>query len=191
MTKNHVIDTIEKIFRYFIPGFIFIFLFKLSFPSNPQFILKNIGQVEFYIYVPCIGMVIYGLHRLILFSILEPILYLLNLTAASNYSSEKNVFKKLWEHPTARAEFLKIRHKKTNENLSRYLFYRWSIQHYSLIFSELLIAAYFIHEKGSLIECYKGPVIVIALAILFLSLLSTITMYRTEKELYKKKKGST
>lgn len=65
MDKDHIIDTIEKLFRYFIPGFIFIFMFKLAFPSKPQFILENIGQVEFYIYVPCIGMVIYGLHRFI------------------------------------------------------------------------------------------------------------------------------
>ena len=185
MIKSHVIDTIEKIFRYFIPGFIFIFLFKLSFPSNPQFILKNIGQVEFYIYVPCIGMVIYGLHRVLLFSILEPILYVANSTAVSNFSNEPNILRKLWEYPTALAKFLKIRHKIANESLSGYLFYRWSIQHYSLILSELLFVSYFLHEPDSFIQCHKGSILVIALVIFVLSLFPTIVMYRAEKELFK------
>lgn len=186
MVKSHVIDTIEKIFRYFIPGFIFIFLFKLSFPSNPEFLLKNVNPLEFYIYVPCIGMVIYGLHRVILSSILEPILYLANSTAVSNFSRETNIFKKLRKYPTALAKFFEIRHKRANDNLSGYLFYRWSIQHYSLILSELLLVFCFIHERDSLIESYKGTVLIFATAVLFFSLLFTVIMYRSEKELYKK-----
>ena len=181
---SQVINTIEKIFRYFIPGFIFVFLFKLSFPSNPQFILQNIGQVEFYIYVPCIGMVIYGLHRILLSSTLELLLYLMNSTAVSNFSSEANLFKKLWEYPNALATFLKIRHKKADDNLSGYLFYRWSIQYYSLILSELMFASYFIHERLSLIERYKGSVIIIASIILFFSLLFTVIMFRTVNDLF-------
>lgn len=182
---GNIIDTIEKIFRYFIPGFIFIFLFKLSFPSKPQFILDNVGQVEFYIYVPCIGMVIYGLHRVILSSTIEPLLYLVNATAVSNFSVQKKLFRKLWEYPVALAKFFKVRHKKVDDNLSGYLFYRWSLQHYSLILSELLFFAYFIHEPDSLVERYKESVIIIASVILFFSLLFTTTMYRAERELYK------
>ena len=92
MDKDHIIDTIEKLFRYFIPGFIFIFMFKLAFPSKPQFILENIGQVEFYIYVPCIGMVIYGLHRVLVSGILEPVLYKMNMTAISNFAGNNREF---------------------------------------------------------------------------------------------------
>ena len=98
MTKNYVIDTIEKIFRYFIPGVIFFILFNLSFPSTTKFLLENINSVELYIvFVPSIGMVIYGLHRVLLSSMLEPILYLVNSTAVSNFSDESNILKKLWE----------------------------------------------------------------------------------------------
>jgi hypothetical protein len=119
-------------------------------------------------------------------SILEPILYLSNSTAVSNFAKETKIYKKLWEYPTALAKFFEVRHKKIDNNLSGYLFYRWSIQHYSLILSELLFASYLIHEPDSLIEYYKGSVLIIAFVILFFSLLFTVTMYRTEKEIYKK-----
>ena len=184
---NHVINTIEKFFRYFIPGFVFIFLFKLSFPSKPQFILQNIGQVEFYIYVLCIGMVIYGLHRvIILSSILEFILYFAKLTAVSNFAEKTKKGEMFLEYPAALAKFYEVRHKKENDNLSGYLFYIWSMNHYLLILSELLFVARFIHEPDSLIECYKGSVLIIASVILFFSLFFTIIMYLTEQKLYKK-----
>lgn len=152
MVKNTVIDTIEKVFRYFIPGFIFIFLFKLSYPSSEKYILPNISSLEFFIYVPCFGMVIYGIHRLLMSSFVEIYLYLIDLTAVSNFSKSKNIFHKLIEYPGALSQFFQVRHKAENQNLSGYLFYRWSIQHYCLILSELLYFFYFIHAPDSFIE---------------------------------------
>lgn len=184
MNREYLINAIEKVFRYFIPGFIFIFLFKLSFPSNKDpYILKNIGPVEFYIYVPCLGMVIYGIHRVFMSSLVEILLYKWNLTAVSNFASDS---RKIKEYPSALADFFKARHKKENQNLSSYLFYRWSIQHYCLILSELVFLFWFYHETESIMETYKWPVFFFLLIIFILSSLFTLIMYITEKKMFGK-----
>jgi len=185
MFKESVVDTIEKVFRYFIPGFIFIFLFKLAFPSKPHFILDNIGKVEFYIFIPCLGMIIYGLHRVFLSAIIEPFLYKLNKTAISNFAGPKRMFK---EYPSALAKFLEIRHK-AEEKLSSYLFYRWSIQHYSLILCELTLIFLFIHEQKSIFEIHRCWIGIFLIITIISSSLLTYIMYGVEKNLFGQKEA--
>ncbi len=147
-------------------------------------IKQNIDQIEFYIFVPCIGMVIYGLHRVFLSSTLELVLYMCNYTAVSNYASQH---RKLTEYPSALAKFFSTRHKSDHSNLSGYLMYRWSIQHYVLILSELLFVFYLIHEPNSFMDIYKSYILFATVSIFIPSLFFTIIMYRTEKELFSSK----
>lgn len=113
--------------------------------------------------------------------ILEPVLYKMNMTAVSNFAGKNREFKK---YPVALASFLNTRHKKLYDNLSGYLFYRWSIRHYSLILSELLFLFRFIHEPNSFMDIHKCTILLIALIIFIFAFLLTLIMYLTEKVLY-------
>lgn len=181
---KEVIDTIEKIFRYFIPGFLFMLLFRLAFPSNKtNFFFDNIYSIGFYIFIPCLGMVIYGLHRVVWSAIVEIILYKLNKTAVSNFASPK---RKLREYPLAFSKFLKIRHE-AEENLSSYLFYRWSIQHYTLILCELVFIFLIFHEQKSIFAIHQRLIGIFTIIIFTISFYFTCIMYAVEKNLFNKK----
>lgn len=203
MLKNSIIDTIEKLFRYFIPGFIFIILFGLSCPVTFGKVLGFIDKFKFLSYLfipillPCIGMVIYGLHRVWMWGLLDWVLYLFNLNAVSNfYNNEKGKNKKsekIWQYSSSLAEFFKTRHSQPEEskNLSDYLFYRWSIHHYVLILIELFPVFFFIKESGSKFDNYCWLNFWIPWSALFcLIWVGTLIMFATEKYLYFPKEES-
>ena len=41
MVGKYVIDSIEKVFRYLLPGVVFVILFQLSYPNKPFNLLGN------------------------------------------------------------------------------------------------------------------------------------------------------
>ena len=73
---NKSIDTIEKVFRYLVPGFVFIALYKLYYPEmSIPFLSKNY-TFDFYIYLPCLGILIYAIHRLF-FELVDLLIYII------------------------------------------------------------------------------------------------------------------
>ncbi|MBN2546265.1 MAG: hypothetical protein JXB50_10745, partial [Spirochaetes bacterium] len=72
---NNIFNSIEKLFRYFLPGFLFVFLIKLSFVNIEKIFFKNIGILELIIGIYAIGMLIFAFYRMLLTVILEPILF--------------------------------------------------------------------------------------------------------------------
>lgn len=157
-----IVDSVEKLLRYIIPGFIFTLFFKIAYPSNPMTILDNIGKIEFYIYLPFIGIVIYGFHRIV-FEYLDLIFYKI-----------KN---------TNRYEVIKKNHKNLIDILP-YLDYKWAILHSSLITSELLFFfTVFFHQCNSIFEKYKCLFVCISISLFTITMISYFMLHSDQDRL--------
>ena len=79
--KSSLFDSVEKVFRYFVPGVIFWVLFWISYPSVFKIILKKLVNIEVFGYIAVLvtGMIIFGIYRLI-FYIVEILLCCLGMT---------------------------------------------------------------------------------------------------------------
>ena len=125
------IDTIEKVLRYAIPGFLFVLLYRMSYPPSPGSPLSAIGDKELYIFIPFVGIAIYSVHR-VLFDIVD---FVLNRI---RYGTLDCV-----------AKHTRARFGDENRELRNYMYYRWAIIHCCCIFAELLIFFSVFHEDGT------------------------------------------
>ncbi len=176
ITTESLASAVEKIFRYFVPGFLFVILFRLAFPSKT--ILSMMGKVEFAAFLPCLGMVIYGLHRLIYWVLIDYLIFKFNGSATSLENKS---------YPVSIGLFFQ---KRQNEEkfplkLSQYLHYRYSIIHYCLIFSELLFFFLMFHEQNSFLNKHKYVLWFVCSIVFVTSLVHYIQLSLAEKELFK------
>ncbi len=176
-----VLDSIEKVFRYFVPGFTFIVLLRLAHPSQMYLMKPWTGELELLAMVLSLGMINYALHRILLWSAVEPLLYLFGGTAVCKFKPVRNSFPK---YPYALAAFFKARHGSENEKLSEYLFYRWSVHHYVLILAELLLVLTFTCDKNSFLCLHRTGALVFGFVVLGLGLANLVVMYVVEKYLF-------
>lgn len=162
MDISKIIDSIEKLLRYIIPGFIFTLFFKIAYPSNPITILNNIDKTEFYIYMPLVGIVIYGFHRII-FEYFDLLFYKI-----------KN---------TNRYEVIKKNHKNI-KNILPYLDYKWAILHSSLITIELFfLFTVFFHECKSIFEQHRCLFTYISIFLFIITMISYFMLHYDQEKL--------
>ena len=85
-----IIDSIEKILRYLIPGGAFCILFALSYPNYFDKAILTISKSELLVFLVIftVGISIYVVHSLIIKFTLEPLAYLLKLSPVNVFSSD-------------------------------------------------------------------------------------------------------
>jgi hypothetical protein len=171
MKTEPVIASIEKAFRYLVPGFLFVFLLKAAYPSKPALILQNIVSVEFAILIPCLGMMVYGVHRVIWWTIFDYIFAKCGVFVCS---------KKGKRYSEILADFISWR-RAAPQGLLDYLHYRWSILHYTLILSELVICFSILNEEASVFHRHRGPFVVAAVGLWVLSMIHYYQMLVAEE----------
>lgn len=86
-----IIDSVERILRYLIPGVAFCLLFALSYPKNFDKAFAKISGSELMVFLSIftIGISIYVIHSLIIRFTLEPLAYLFNLSPVNIFSSDR------------------------------------------------------------------------------------------------------
>ncbi len=180
MKTESIITSIEKAFRYLVPGFLFVFLFKAAFPSKPEFILPNVGPVEFAILIPCVGMMVYGVHRVLFWTVLDYLFAKAGIFVCSTRGRR---------YSDTLADFISWR-RNASKNLLEYLHYRWSILHYTLILSEFLVVFSFLHEKTSVLHRYRVPLLIATIGLWLLSFIHYWTMLIAEDRIRSDQKSS-
>jgi hypothetical protein len=200
--KSSLFDSVDKVFRYFVPGVIFWLLFWFSYPCYFNVLLKKIENMEVfgYIIVLVTGMIIFGVYRLI-FYIVEFFLCCNLITPASIYY-QKDKGNSRWDSfSKAQSKFYLLRQgKEFSGNLPDYLHLRWAIVHYTLLFSILLLLfvilfildlennylrEYFLGEKPHLKSLVA--LILFNLSLFGASIFNIASLYSIEKEIVKKK----
>jgi hypothetical protein len=164
-------DKTEKLLRYFLPGFVFLFLIKWDKDlSSTIDKIKNLDLLQLIIFPFIFGLLIYTIHR--------SFFYLIDFIPFK-YKSKSF------------AEYLNFISKRKNK-LKNDLYYRGAILHCSIIFFEIL---FFVN----IINCSKENVFYIILSIICFVILSWIKIFmgfveiesnkieKTERELKKNK----
>lgn len=181
--KSEFIDSIEKAFRYVVPGFVFVLLWKVAFPKDLHPWLGSPDKGDFYLLVACLGMVLYGLHRVIMSGVVELILYKFGQTAVCVFASES---RPITEFPAAIAKFMKERQllDEDNRRLSSHLWYRWAIQHYCLMFCEMAVILSIFAQPESLPGKHRGWVLLVLVTLSVLTVWTTWIFYLVEREAF-------
>jgi len=183
---DNIFNSIEKIFRFFVPGFLFVYLMKLSSINIEKLFFKNIGVFELIVSIYAIGMLIYAFYRMFLTVLLEPVLFKANMTAVSNFGKSKKI--KFGDYPKAFAGFIKARYTKTEKNLSGYLHCSWSIVNYMFICAWMLFIFTLISGQGSLIRLNYIKFMISSIILIILSSVFLLIMYSIEKSIIESKK---
>ncbi len=164
------IDSIEKVLRFVMPGFLFVLLYRMAYPPNSASPLGAIGNNELYIFIPFIGIAIYSVHRIV-FEMLDFIIF-----NRITYGSLDRV-----------AEHTRARFGEENRVLRDYMYYRWAIIHCSSIFAELLIFFSIFHENGTFFSKHSSPAFWVGIGLFVLCLF----VYWRTREFTRKLFGNT
>ena len=97
MIDKRIIDSIEKVYRYLLPGLLFILFHNMSYINNSG-LSEYLGNKGIYIFLPCFGMIVYAIHR-ILFEIIDLIIHKLFFKASllnmlTSQGSHSDILKK-------------------------------------------------------------------------------------------------
>ncbi len=148
-----VFSEIEKVFRYFVPGVVFLILMKLSGLDAKHSIIIYFDKTYTYFLGFVLGLVIYSIYRVIVFVVIDEM-----------FLCKKIEYKDLIEY--------------MNEKNNKYANYRSSLVHSVMITSILLIIFTCLSVKGSVIIEYKKHLIIASGIWLVIAL---IEMYRLLK----------
>lgn len=201
---TNVVDSIEKVLRYIIPGVAFFLLFALYYPDDFDKAIVKLqnGQLIFSLAILTIGISIYLIHKMVVVKVLDFITYSFIGWSPVNEFSESRF--NPCAYSKAHSELLLYREKKADLYPKGYAFYLWATTHYSLIMSELLIIfAGFLHDQsssGCWIESYNDMILWVGIILGTLSSISFIFLQYLEKNIivtlkknepgYKKKAGN-
>jgi hypothetical protein len=170
---SNIINSIEKLLRYLIPGVTFYLLFALSYPSYFDEAFKKLSDSEILVFLSIftVGISIYVIHHSIIRFTLEQLAYLFNLSPVNMFSDNRS----LWNYSKSHAKLILSRkeHSKYPED---YYIYLWAIVHYSFIISWLILIFAYFHEETSWVECHARCFATVGFIILFLSLCSYFYM---------------
>lgn len=176
-----ITDSVERIFRYLVPGFTFSIFFALSYPEHFESVLSILksfeSQLLLFIMILGIGMSIYSLESLIIRITLKPLVYLFNISPVNVFSGNR----RLSDYSKAHAEHILSQIKWTDYPRD-YYHYLWSLIHYSLIASSLIIYFSWQHSKNSWVECSALSIRLFGFSTLILSLFSYCCMQLLEKD---------
>jgi hypothetical protein len=184
MEKNaikNVIDSIEKVFRYLIPGIAFSFLFALSFPSKYETLMGTMPDDIFsrFLLILAIGMSIYVIHSQVIRFTLERIVFALGWSPVNLFTEERNLFARTYIRALAS---LNLEREKDKDYPRGYYQYLWSMFHYSFILSALLIGFSIWNDADSFVgyhDCLAGAV---GIVVLLLSLCTYRYLQLLERE---------
>ena len=182
-----IIDSIEKIFRYFLTGIAFSFIYHLSISSSLNIPIFNSFDNIIYLYILAVGMTIYSIHRVIYWFFFDFILFLFGWSPLSNFREDKLHWKKVYRYYSeALGEFHKKMAKDKNTNVTNYLFYRLSIIHYGLILSEItiVILCWFSNDCSILVQ-NKHLIIPLSIIIWVISFINYISSNIASKRIYR------
>ena len=176
---TNIIDSVERVLRYLIPGVAFCLLFALSYPNDFDkaiSIISGSGLIVFLV-ILTVGMSIYVVHSQIIRFTLELIVYKIGISPVNVFSNNKC----LCNYTKSHAKLILSR-KKSTDYPEGYYIYLWSIIHYSFIMSYLLIFFAFAHEKDSWVESNVRLLAIVGFGILILSICSYMYMQVLEKD---------
>ncbi len=166
-----VTSSVERVFRYLIPGvafFILLFLYDSTVFNTVPPAISESGLVSFLV-VLAVGMTIYVIYSLIIRFSLERIAFKCKVSPVNEFCSDTCIC----HYSRAHAELLILRNKK-KDYPSGYYTYLWSITHYAIIFS-IMVTIY-------AIVMTSFSVGILGVAILVLSIWSYFYMQKLEKD---------
>ncbi len=170
-----IISSIEKIFRYFLTGIAFSFIYYLSKSSSLEITPPSDYGNIIYLYILAVGMSIYSIHRLIYFITIDWVLFKLKWSP-------------VWTFEGKYFEGLGKFHKKMSENdntkVTGYYFYRLSMIHYVLILSEITWLLYPFSNNCSILIQYKSLILISSIIIYLISLFNYYLANRASKVIY-------
>jgi hypothetical protein len=175
---SNIIDSIEKLLRYLIPGVTFFLLFALSCPKYFDTIFGEISDSEILVFLSIftIGVSIYVVHHSIIRFTLEQLAYILNLSPVNIYCENR------YPCSYSKAHAKLILSRKDNPKYPEdYYIYLWAIVHYSFIMSWLIIIFSYLHEETSWVGYHATAFRILGFIILVLSLSSYFYMQALEK----------
>ena len=175
---TNIIDSIEKVLRYLIPGVAFSILFALSYPTYFDKAILKISASELLVFLVIftIGISIYVIHSLIIKFTLEPLVYLLELSPVNLFSNDSC----LCNYSKSHAELI-LNRKKSPNYPKEYYIYLWALLHYSFIMSWLLLFFSCFHEKFSWSATHSRFIAISGVLLLFFSICSYLCLQALEK----------
>lgn len=176
---TNITDSVERVLRYIIPGVAFSLLFTLAYPGKFDSIILRIikSNLAVFLVILTIGMSIYVVYSLIIRFTLERIVFKQGKSPVNLFCNDKC----LSNYSRAHAKLL-LNRKESEYYPGSYYTYLWSITHYSLILSVLIIIFTFLNEKDSWLNSNSIIIGIIGIGILILSIYSYYYMQALEKE---------
>ena len=175
---TNMMESVERIFRYLIPGVSFSVLFALSYPDHFDTAIQKISNSEIsqFLVVLTIGMSLYAFESQIIRFTLEPIAYLLNKSPVNIFSEDRC----LCNYSKALSKLL-INRENSSDYPKGYYIYLWSLVHYSFILSALLLLFASFHGEESWAACNAHIMGIAGALILLLAVCSYGYMQILEK----------
>lgn len=177
--KNSITDSVERVLRYIIPGVAFFIIFSLSYPCNFNKVLSKIsgnGLASFLV-ILTVGMSIYVIYSLIIRFTLERIVFKCRKSPVNLFCDGTC----LSEYSKSHAELLLSR-ENYKDYPKGYYTYLWSITHYAIILSVLVIIFAVANEENSWFDKNSIVIGIIGIGILILSLRAYCYMQELEKD---------
>ena len=184
--ETNIINSVERVLRYLIPGVVFCLLFALSYTTNFDKVFSKISGsgIAVFLVILTAGMSIYVVHSHIIRFTLELIAYKIGISPVNEFSNDKC----LCNYSKSHAELI-FNRNKSPDYPSGYYIYLWSIIHYSFIMSYLLIFFGFAHDKESWVESNAQLLAIVGVGLLILSICSYMYMQALEKDTTAKMKS--
>lgn len=167
MNTDSVVNSIERVIRYLVPGFILVALLRVAFPSAKTPLLSTGNEVEFAVGVLCLGLMVYGIHRLVFWVSVDHILSKLGIFPESK--GRKHYTETI-------AHFILRRHPCADTPCVRYRHYRWAIVHYCLILAEIAFVLSFVNEPHSILTIHHWRVVLCASALWGIAIVHYVQM---------------
>ena len=191
--KSGITVSVERILRYLIPGVAFFILFSLSDSTDYNKVLSRISEngLMAFLLILTVGMSIYVVYSLIIRFTLERIVFKCGKSPVNLFCSGRC----LCEYSKAHAELLLTRNNN-KDYPSGYYTYLWSITHYAIILSIMILIFAIVNTDESWFgKNYIGiSIVIFGISILILSICSYFYMQKLEKDttaiLISNKKGS-
>lgn len=177
---TNIINSVERVLRYLIPGVTFWLLFALSYPTDFDEVFKKISNngVSVFLLILTVGMSIYVVYYLIIKFTLELFVFKMGKSPVNLFCNND---KCLCDYSKPLAKLI-LSKKKSRDYPEGYYTYLWSITHYSFILSILLISfAIANNEMGSWVHSNSILIGFVGGGILILSIISYCYLQVLEK----------
>jgi hypothetical protein len=166
-----ITGSVERVLRYLIPGvafFLSLFLSDSTVLNSVPSVISGNGFVAFLV-ILTVGMTIYVIYSLIIRFTLERIVFKRGISPVNLYCTDKS----MRNYSKAHAELL-INRKREKDYPNGYYTYLWSITHYAIILS-IMVIIFVIKIKSICVG-------ILGIGILCLALWSYVYLQKLEKD---------